>query len=143
MDLLKRTVILHAYGVYVSLFHIQPEEINNGWVKSRTRTQQVLLQISGMFTCENDCASFNQKTFLPLLIFLPCAWPHEQSEKSSCLNSIKQQYNLKYINNTIATYFPFLAEIPHDTFLTEKDNIHWKPATAQLIFNYWLKQLNL
>ena len=26
--------------------------------------------------------------------------------------SIKQQYNLKYINNTIATYFPFLAEIP-------------------------------
>ena len=57
--------------------------------------------------------------------------------------STKQQYNLKYINNTIATYFPFLAEIPHDTFLTEKDNIHWKPATAQLIFNYWLKQLNL
>lgn len=57
--------------------------------------------------------------------------------------TIKQQHNLKYINNTIATYFPFLAEIPHDTFFTEKDNIHWKPATATHIFEYWLKQLNL
>lgn len=54
-----------------------------------------------------------------------------------------QQENLKLINNTIATHLPFLAEIPHDTFMTETDNIHWTTPTAQHIFQYWCKQLNL
>lgn len=49
----------------------------------------------------------------------------------------KQQSNLTLINNTIATFFPFLTEIPHDTFTTEQDNIHWKPATAKQIFDNW------
>lgn len=55
----------------------------------------------------------------------------------------KQQENLKLINNTIATHFPFLAEIPHDTFTTEADNIHWTASTARKIFQYWCEQLNL
>ncbi|XP_078030781.1 uncharacterized protein LOC144466866 [Epinephelus lanceolatus] len=54
-----------------------------------------------------------------------------------------QQHNLKLINNTIATHLPFLTEIPHDTFTTEADNIHWTPATAGTIFSYWCKQLSL
>ena len=54
-----------------------------------------------------------------------------------------QQSNLKLVNNTMVTHFPFLAEIPHDTFTTEKDNIHWTPTTAKQIFTNWLQQLNL
>lgn len=54
-----------------------------------------------------------------------------------------QQNNLKIINNTIATYLPFLTEIPHDTFTTEHDNIHWKADTAKNIFENWCQQLNL
>lgn len=49
--------------------------------------------------------------------------------------TLKQQSNLKLINNTIATHLPFLKEIPHNTFTTEKDNIHWKLDTAKHI--YW------
>eukprot|EP00064_Thunnus_orientalis_P023971 superscaffoldBa00009667_g24236 len=45
-----------------------------------------------------------------------------------------QKNNLKMINITMATHFPFLTEIPHNTFRTEKDNIHGTPATAKAIF---------
>lgn len=55
----------------------------------------------------------------------------------------QQQDNLKLLNNHIATHYNFLAEIPHDTFQTEPDNIHWTSTTAQHIFEYWCKQLNL
>lgn len=55
----------------------------------------------------------------------------------------QQQDNLRLLNNHIATHYNFLAEIPHDTFQTEPDNIHWTPTTAQHIFEYWCKQLNL
>ncbi len=54
-----------------------------------------------------------------------------------------QKGNLKLINNIMTTYAPFLTEIPHDTFTTEKDNIHWTPTTAKLIFENWIQQLNL
>lgn len=55
----------------------------------------------------------------------------------------QQKSNLKMINNTIVTHFPCLFEIPHDTFATEKDQIHWTPTTASLIFRNWAEQLNL
>lgn len=54
-----------------------------------------------------------------------------------------QQANLKLINAQIATHFPFLAEIPHNNFHTEPDNIYWKPTTATNILQYWFKQLHL
>ncbi|XP_049453001.1 uncharacterized protein LOC125901372 [Epinephelus fuscoguttatus] len=54
-----------------------------------------------------------------------------------------QQHNLKLINNTIAARLRFLIEIPHDTFITEADNIHWTPATAAAIFTHWCRQLSL
>ncbi|XP_059184757.1 mucin-2-like [Centropristis striata] len=54
-----------------------------------------------------------------------------------------QKSNLTLINNVMATHFPILLEIPHDTFTTEKDNIHWTPFTASRIFENWLRQLNL
>ncbi|KAG7999370.1 hypothetical protein GBF38_000026 [Nibea albiflora] len=54
-----------------------------------------------------------------------------------------QRNNLTLINNTMATHFPILTEIPHDTFHTEKDNIHWTPTTAKAIFHNWCRFLNL
>lgn len=57
--------------------------------------------------------------------------------------TLKQQENLKSINNAIATYFSFLVELHHDQFQTAEDNIHWTPRTAEQIFHFWCEQLNL
>ncbi|KAL7373186.1 hypothetical protein ABVT39_000831 [Epinephelus coioides] len=72
----------------------------------------------------------NADIYFPIMNYSPHLTPTQKS-------------NLKLINNTMATHFSILTEIPHDTFKTEKDNIHWTPSTAKLIFENWLNQLNL
>lgn len=72
----------------------------------------------------------NADIYFPIINFSPRLTP-------------QQQANLELINNSIATHLPFLAEIPHDTFHTTDDNIHWTPTTARHIFQYWCQQLNL
>lgn len=44
-------------------------------------------------------------------------------------------------NNTMATHFPFFTEILHDSFTTEKDNIHLMATTAKSILTNWLLNL--
>lgn len=55
----------------------------------------------------------------------------------------EQQDNLKLINDTMFRHCPTLPAIPQDNFITERDNIHWTPATAKTIFGNWCRELNL
>ena len=56
--------------------------------------------------------------------------------------TLQQQQNLRIINSYIVTYLSPLLEIPHDTFFTQPDNIHWTPDTARRILAHWCTQLN-
>lgn len=100
--------------------------INN---KDQDPRQTTLKQLKSLFRLSRSTFP-NADIYFPVMNF------------STNLTS-SQKYNLKLVNNTMVNTFPCLLEIPHDTFHTETDNIHWTPSTAKLIFDNWLEQLNL
>lgn len=54
-----------------------------------------------------------------------------------------QIQNLTQINTFITTHFNHLNHIPSQDFLRHPDLIHWTTTTADNIFKYWCKQLDL
>ncbi|XP_078809581.1 uncharacterized protein LOC144994645 [Oryzias latipes] len=100
--------------------------INN---KDQDPKQTSIKQLKGLFRQAKSTFP-NADLYFPIMNF------------SSHLSPV-QRNNLKLINNTMTITVPFLTEIPHDTFHTEKDNIHWTSETANLIFHNWIQQLNL
>ena len=110
-----------------------------------THTQTVILSIGINNMNHNpQLTSIKQLSALhkQALVTFPNASIHFPVINHSPLLTLKQQQNLRLINSYIVTYLNPLLEIPHDTFITQPDNIHWTPNTAQHILNHWCTQLN-
>ena len=112
---------------------------------THTHTQTVILSI-GLNNMDHNpqLTSIKQLSALykQALTTFPNATIHFPVINHSPNLTPKQQKNLRTLNSYIVTHLSPLLEIPHDTFITQPDNIHWTPNTAQLILANWCSQLN-
>lgn len=55
----------------------------------------------------------------------------------------EERHNLRIVNDYIQRNQPFIPLLLDDEFETEQDQIHWTKRTAKVMFNHWMKALNL
>jgi len=54
----------------------------------------------------------------------------------------KEKLMLSHINTYIESCREYIPSIPPVEFITQADNIHWTPTTAQVLFTHWMSHLN-